>query len=97
MNWKKIRIIIIFIGCIFGLVSGLYGSRTQQPINWEAVILVSLFTPIIIVILMGFHALIPIIEITWKRTDWSSNPFSIKDPLQFFHMGAITFMATGIF
>ncbi|MFB3897675.1 MAG: hypothetical protein ACE14V_15390 [bacterium] len=32
----------------------------------------------------------------WDKPSWSNNPFNPKQPIQFFHMGAWLFMASGL-
>ena len=32
----------------------------------------------------------------WHRASWISNPFNLRDPIQFFHFGAIITIAQGV-
>jgi hypothetical protein len=52
--------------------------------------------PFMLLLVVGFQAFNPFSARRWTKPTWFSNPFNLRDPLQFFHMGAYHFLAGGL-
>ena len=61
----------------------------------SAVILavVSLFGIVGLLFVIGIQASNPLSAKSWRYPSWSANPFSLSEPLQFFHLAGYFFLA----
>jgi hypothetical protein len=70
----------------------------QSPFADGSIILLLLFFGsgvIAMVFVVGLQAINSRSAAVWTKPDWRVNPFSLKQPLQFFHMTGFTALSPG--
>lgn len=93
--WRTIRILLIASAFLQGvLVDGIAPPPEDSPIPILGVIF--LFGIVGMLFVIGIQAINPASATTWRVPSWDINPFLIKEPLQFFHLGAFYFLAIGV-
>jgi hypothetical protein len=94
-KWTYLRMaLILFVG-----ISSLFvplGPQAAPPIEWGALLIIFVGSFVGIVLVLGFQVLNPRSVKTWHRPSWSLNPFSFREPLQFFHVGGYVCLAQGL-
>lgn len=93
--WLYVRIGLILISVIAAFFAPLE-PQAVPPIGWGALLAIFIFCPIGIVIVLGMQVANPMSAKVWRRPSWSLNPFNIREPLLFFHLGAYMFLADGM-
>jgi hypothetical protein len=83
--------LVLIAGCFVPL-----GPRTSPPLEWYVPMLILAFCPIAMVVVFGLQRVNPRSAKMWHRPSWISNPFNFRDPIQFFHFGAIITIAQGV-
>jgi hypothetical protein len=84
-------VVVLFASCFSPL-----GSRASPPLAWYVPIMIFAFCPIAMAILFGVQRINPRSAKVWHRPSWTRNPFNFRDPIQFFHFGAIITIAQGV-
>jgi hypothetical protein len=95
-NWFYVKIAVVGIGFIFGLLSPFLGSSEAEYIDIMDCLIVLIFCPVGLLFVIGIQAINPISGKIWTKPSWESNPFNFKDPLHFFHLGALNILATSV-
>jgi len=91
--WRSIRIALV----LTAFIGGVFGSGEQLPnISLLELLVVFLFGPIALLFVVGIQRLNPRSASVWQYPSWSVNPFSMKQPLQPFHLGGFFFLASGL-
>ena len=54
------------------------------------------FGMVAMVLVVGSQAINPRSAAAWTRPGWHANPFSLKQPVQFFHMAGFYFIVVGL-
>ena len=94
--WLVTRIALVMSGAL-GATAFLPGPDSPfvgQPISFLLVFFG--FGVIAMPFVVGLQAFNPRSGILWTKPDWRTNPFSLKQPLQFFHMMGYYFIVSGI-
>jgi hypothetical protein len=93
-GWVWFRLVaiglVITAGCFVPL-----GPRAAPPLDWNVLGIILVFCPIAMVIVFGIQRVNPRSAKVWHRPSWATNPFNFRDPVQFFHLGAILSIAQG--
>jgi hypothetical protein len=93
--WMWFRLAAIVVVLIAGCFAPL-GPLAQPPLAWYVPIIVFVFCPIAMVIVFGVQRVNPRSAKVWHPPSWTRNPFDFRDPIQFFHFGAIITIAQGV-
>lgn len=88
--WTWVRAALVAMNAVSGLVAP--HETAVPPMSWTAVLVVTAFALFGTIIMIAGHPLLP----DQAPPSWRANPFSLRQPVQFFHMGAWMFMAYGV-
>jgi hypothetical protein len=86
------------------LLSGMPGASSfipgpESPFSGGSIMLLLMFFGfgvVAMIFVVGLQAINPRSAAVWTRPNWSVNPFSLKQPLQFFHMTGFYFIVVGL-
>lgn len=94
--WLVIRAAVLLSGT---LGANLFVPRPTSPFAGGSILLVFMFFSfglISMVFVLGVQAFNPRSAAVWAKPTWQVNPFSLKQPLQFFHLMGFYMIAAGI-
>lgn len=94
VNWVYVRLIFIVAGIVSHFVAYSNDAQEAAPMMWQFVPVVFIFGIVGLQFIIGIQAFNPMSAKVWFRPAWRYNPFSVKQPLQFFHFGG-WFMLSG--
>ena len=78
----------------FTLARPLHQSHAIPQIEGKALIVALIFGVLSIQFVLGIQALNKKSAEVWNKPSWKENPFSLKQPLQFFHLGGWFFVVS---
>jgi len=84
------------MGGLSGLDITSSDTVAKSNVDWMACTILLVACPIALLALVGLQAVIPMSAPSWRQPSWSVNPFQVREPLQFFHLGSFFFMAGGL-
>jgi hypothetical protein len=93
--WVWLRLAAIALVIVLGCFAPL-GPRATPPLDWYVPLVIFFFGPLAMVIVLGVQRINPRSARTWHRPSWTANPFSFRDPVQFFHFAAFLSIAQGV-
>jgi hypothetical protein len=94
-RWFALRIALVVTAFVQALLSG----RTPIPdenISFPWLLGLLLFGIFGMLFVVGIQRINPRTAKRWRYPSWSANPFQLREPLQFFHMGGSFFLASGV-
>ncbi len=94
VNWLYVRLLFIAAGVVPQLFVSSNAAQEAPPLTWQFVLVAFIFGIVGLQLLIGLQAFNPMSAKVWLRPAWKHNPFSLKQPLQFFHFGG-WFMLAG--
>ena len=96
-RWRIVRLSFVTFAFVSSLVAGFRGASIAVPEAGITDGIAWLVAPaIMLLIVVGLQAWRLGPRATWHRPSWYRNPFSVSQPLQFFHLGAFFFVAGGV-
>ncbi len=93
-TWLPVRIALIAGSAISSFVPPLQ-PQASPPIDWRAVCLIFAFSVIGMLFVIGMQAINSRSSPVWTKPSWYENPFTLKNPLQFFHLAGYAMLASG--
>ena len=93
--WVYLRLAVILFIAVSACFEPLL-PEARPPIGWVALLLISVFSPIAIVIVLGMQRVNPYSAKIWHRLSWTTNSFNFREPIQFFYFGAFVSLAQGV-
>lgn len=94
--WLLTRIAVVITGAL-SAQSFVPGPDSQFAGGSISLLLVFFgFGVIAMLFVVGLQAFNSRSAVLWTKPDWRLNPFSLKQPLQFFHMMGFYFIVSGI-
>lgn len=94
-TWTWVRVVIVILSFAIALFP--YPKTASVPsLDWEALLASLLVTPIGILFVIGIQRFNPRSAPVWRYPRWSINPFTMKEPLQFFHFAGYVCLAGGV-
>ena len=93
--WLLVRALMLVLGM---LSANSFVPSPQSPFVGGSITLLLVFFVfgvISMVFVLGLQATNPRSAAVWTKPDWHENPFSLKQPLQFFHMSGYYLIAAG--
>jgi hypothetical protein len=96
IRWLYVRAALVvasFTGGVLG--EGDQGPELGGSLSWIAVG-VFMFGVIGMLFIIGMQAINPRSAPYWRYPSWACNPFTLREPLQFFHLGGYFFLAAGV-
>ena len=94
--WLMVRAAVLLLGM---LGANSFIPDPQSPFAGGSITLLLVFFGfgvIAMVLVVGMQAINPLSTAIWTKPDWHVNPFSLKQPLQFFHLIGFFCIATGV-
>ncbi len=95
-KWTYIRVALIVISVITILWQGPTSSHASPPIDSTALIIAILFGIFGLQFVLAIQAVNKRSATTWKTASWVENPFTLKQPVQFFHFGGWLFVVSSL-
>lgn len=92
--WVYLRVALILAAAVSACLSPL-GPRATSPIGWGTLTFVFAFFSLGLVPILALQRFNRWSAPTWHRPSWKLNPFSIREPLQFFHLCSWVFLTQG--
>jgi hypothetical protein len=94
--WLVCRAVVLLLGAL-GANSFVPGPQSPFAGGSTTLLLAFFgFGVIAMVFVVGLQAVNPHSAAVWTKPDWRVNPFSLKQPLQFFHLVGLFFIVTGM-
>ncbi|NRA80453.1 MAG: hypothetical protein HRU18_19805 [Pseudoalteromonas sp.] len=93
-KWKFLRIALITCVAVSSLFTSLE-PKANPAINLSALGVIFVFTILALLFVVGMQVVNPLSAKVWHMPDWNHNPFSFKDPIQFFHLAAYIMLVQG--
>jgi len=94
--WLYVRGALVLVALVSGMVSThASGVDTGLPL-WQIAFAVFVFGVVGMLFVIGIQAFNPRSASLWGYPSWSRNPFTMREPLQFFHFGGFFFLAAGL-
>jgi hypothetical protein len=94
MHWLYIRLGIVVLAAVLSLFAPLTPAAVP-PIGWGALLAILCLTPFGLVFVVGLQTSTRQFGKAWRRPSWNLNPFTLFEPLQFFHLAAFASLAYG--
>jgi hypothetical protein len=94
-KWIYIRVVIVVLSFVTVLFSS-PKSVNAPLLDWEALLASIFIIPIGLLFVIGIQRINPHSAPVWRYPSWSINPFTMKEPLQFFHFVGFVFLAGGV-
>lgn len=93
-TWSTIRVTLVTIAFLGGF-SSLPPVSPEEVSIW-LLLGVFVFGVLGMLFVIGIQRINPRSAPTWRYPSWSINPFSLREPLQFFHLGGFFMLASGV-
>jgi len=93
--WTSIRLALVLLAAAMAFFVPL-GPEATPPIAWPHLIWMYLACPVLLLFVVGMQVRNPRSASVWRHPSWALNPFSLREPLQFFHFAGFVFIANGI-
>ena len=94
-RWALVRIGLVAATGVATVFTPL-SPQADSPLGWSELVVGFAFSIVALVLVVRFQALNPRSAKVWNRPSWTLNPFTLKDPLQFFHFASYVCLAQGI-
>jgi len=91
-KWTVVRGGLIVVGVALALWRGPTSDHATPPIDGTALILAFVGGVLGLQFLLAFQALNKKSSAVWRRPSWKENPFSLTQPVQFFHLAGWFFL-----
>ena len=91
--WVLVRLAVVAFAAASSFLMPLHA---QAPIDWTALLVILISSPIGLLLVLGLQTVNPRSAKVWHRPSWRLNPFNFHEPLQFFHLGAYVCLAQGL-
>ena len=94
MNWLYVRVGLLVFVVISSFLVPLQPHAVPR-ITWSSLAVIAVFCPLALLFLLWFQVVNPRSAKVWRPPSWCLNPFTFKEPLQFFHLAAYICLAQG--
>ncbi len=91
-KWTLVRFAIIFAGVVLAVWQGPTTNHAKPPIDCEALILAFVFGVLGLQFILALQAVNKKSSVVWSTPSWKENPFSLKQPIQFFYLAGWFFV-----
>ncbi|MGF1863747.1 hypothetical protein L4D15_00535 [Enterovibrio norvegicus] len=85
VNWLYVRLIFIAAGVVSQFFASPNEAQEAPSVMWQFVAIAFIFGIVGLQLIIGAQAFNPMSAKVWLRPAWKYNPFSLNQPLQFFH------------
>ncbi len=95
-RWLYVRVFSVASSIPVGFLAAWYDVGPDTAESQMVFCVVALPFPLVALpLLLSIQTLNPLLRRKWSRPSWFSNPYTLRDPLQGFHLDAFAFMAFG--
>ena len=99
-TWQENRWVYVRGGLVAAsFAGGVFGEGSLKSFGYpwpQLAVALFAFGVVGMVFVIGIQAFNPRSASTWTLPQWRLNPFTMRQPLQFFHFGGYFFLANGI-
>ncbi len=92
--WLAVRIALVGLSFLQGALSS-QSFAPPQGVSLSLLAAIFVFGIVGMLFVVGIQRVTPRSAPVWRYPRWSINPFLLREPLQFFHLGGFFFIATG--
>lgn len=92
--WRWMRIALVGF-MVFTSFTAPLAPQAAPPITWATLLLIAALGFVGLVAVIGLQSKNPFSDRFWSRPSWAANPFDFGNPLQFFHLAGVAFVAYG--
>ena len=96
LNRWMLMYVVIMGANFFGASLISHGPQSVPAVTWSTLLAALLLTPVGLLFVIGIQAVNPRSAPRWRYPSWSVNPFTMKEPLLFFHFAAYVSIAGGV-
>jgi hypothetical protein len=93
-KWFFVRIGLIVASALLYLIRGPVLAHAEPPIDMSALVIGLFFGVAGLQFVLAIQFVNKKSDEIWKYPSWSENPFQLKQPIQFFHLGAWLLMTS---
>lgn len=93
--WRGFRFAVL----LASFLSPFFAPSSRTPelsIGWSDVVTTLVIAPVGLLFVVGIQRLNPRSASVWRYPSWDINPFTLKEPLQFFHFAGYVSLAGGL-
>ncbi len=95
-KWLLIRLGLIAVSAAAYSIQGAVSAHAEPAIDLSALIIGLFFGIIGLQFVLAIQFVNKKSAGVWEPPSWSENPFQIKQPIQFFHLGAWLFIVSSL-
>lgn len=93
-KWLFVRLGLIAASSAACAIQGPVSAHAEPPIDMSALLMGLFFGIIGLQFVLAIQFINKKSAEIWEQPSWSENPFQMKHPIQFFHLGAWLFIAS---
>jgi hypothetical protein len=94
-TWLPVRLVLVALSFLQGALSDEVVAP-PEGVSLSLLAIVFVFGIVGMLFVVGIQRVNPRSAPVWRRPRWSINPFSMKEPLQFFHLGGFVLISVGV-
>ena len=94
-TWLIVRLALVALSVLQGALSSQV-SAPPEGVSLSLLAVIVGFGIVGMLFVVGIQRINPRSASTWRYPSWSINPFLLREPLQFFHLGGFFFIAAGV-
>lgn len=95
-KWLLIRLGLIAVSSAAYAIQGPVSAHAEPPIDLSALVIGLFFGIIGLQFILAIQFVNKKSAEIWESPSWSENPFQMKQPIQFFHLGAWLFIVSSL-
>jgi hypothetical protein len=93
-KWLYVRLGLVVGSAILYVIQGPVSEHATPPIDISALVVGLFFGILGLQFVLAIQSMNKKSAEIWKYPSWSENPFQLKQPIQFFHLGAWLFIVS---
>jgi hypothetical protein len=94
-KWMYVRLALVIAGAALSIFAGPIRAHVTPPLDIKSLAIISVSSLVGVIFVIGLQSLNKRSEGIWTKPSWRMNPFSLKQPAQFFHFVAYFFIISG--
>lgn len=95
-KWLLVRLGLIVAATVLYATRGPVTSHAEPPIDVSALVIGFIFGIIGLQFVLAIQFVNKKSDMCWEYPSWNENPFQMKQPIQFFHLGAWLFIISSL-
>jgi hypothetical protein len=94
-RWADVRTALLIAGAALSIFAGPVREHATPPMDIRSIAIITFGSLIGVIFVVGLQSLNKHSAGIWTKPSWKTNPFSLKQPLQFFHFAAYFLIISG--